>query len=110
FVLGQRKLLYRLVPGLMHAFIFWGFIVLFPTIVMAMIAAVDRHATFPWLGRQGWFMLLVDVFALLVLAGVATALVIRKAVRPARFEGSHLGEADVILAMITGVVVTLLLW
>ena len=40
-VLGQRKLLQRLVPGLMHAFIFWGFLVLFPTIVMALIAAVD---------------------------------------------------------------------
>ena len=26
-VLGQRKLLQRLGPGLMHAFIFWGFIV-----------------------------------------------------------------------------------
>jgi hypothetical protein len=34
-VLGQRKLFQRLVPGLMHAFIFWGFVVLFPTIVMA---------------------------------------------------------------------------
>src|SRR5712692_1975717 len=61
-VLGQRKLLQRLVPGLMHAFIFWGFLVLFPTIVMAMIAAVDRDETIPWLGRQGWFALLVDVF------------------------------------------------
>ena len=36
-VLGQRKLLQRLVPGLMHAFIFWGFLVLFPTIVMAAV-------------------------------------------------------------------------
>ena len=27
----------------MHAFIFWGFIVLFPTIVIAMVGAVDRH-------------------------------------------------------------------
>ena len=35
--------------------------------------------------------------ACLVLAGVATAFVIRKVVRPARFKGSHTGEADVIL-------------
>ena len=34
-VLGQRKLLKRLGPGLMHAFIFWGFLVLGPTIVIA---------------------------------------------------------------------------
>ncbi len=109
-VLGQRKLLQRALPGVMHALIFWGFIVLFPTIVMAMIAVVDRDATLPWLGGQGWFALLVDVFAVLVLAGVATALWIRKVVRPARFEGSHLGEADLILALIGGIVITLLLW
>ena len=47
---------------------------------------------------------------MLVLVGVAAAVVIRKVVRPARFEGSHLGEADFILLMIAGVVLTLLLW
>ena len=98
-VLGQRKLLQRLGPGLMHAFIFWGFLVLFPTIVMAFLAAVDRDWTLPWLGHQGWFFLVVDVFCMLVLVGVAAGFLIRKVQRPARFEGSHLGEADLILAM-----------
>ena len=109
-VLGQRKLLQRLVPGLIHAAIFWGFLVLFPTIVMAMIGAVDREATLPWLGHQGWFAFMVDLFAVLVLVGVIGAAVIRKVQRPARFEGSHLGEADLILALIAGIVTTLLLW
>jgi Fe-S oxidoreductase len=109
-VLGQSKLLQRLGPGLMHAAIFWGFIVLFPTIVIAMIGAVDRDATLPWLGHQGWFALLADLFAVLVLLGVVAAVAIRKVQRPKRFEGSHLGEADLILAMIAGIVTTLLLW
>ena len=109
-VLGQRKLLQRLVPGLIHAAIFWGFLVLFPTIVVAMIGAVDTESTLPWLGHQGWFALMVDVFAVLVLLGVLGAFAIRKIQRPARFEGSHLGEADLILAMIAGIVTTLLLW
>jgi Fe-S oxidoreductase len=109
-VLGQRKLLQRLVPGLIHAAIFWGFLVLFPTIVIAMIGAVDKHATLPWLGHQGWFAFLVDLFAVLVLAGVIGAAIIRKVQRPARFEGSHLGEADLILVLIAGIVTTLLLW
>jgi Fe-S oxidoreductase len=109
-VLGQRKLLQRLVPGLMHAFIFWGFIVLLPTILMAMIAAVDGRAELPWLGRQEWFGWLSDMFCVLVLIGVTTAVVIRKIVRPERFRGSHLGEADFILFMIAGVVTTLLFW
>jgi len=115
-VLGQRKLLQRFVPGLMHAFIFWGFLVLFPTIFMAMIAIVDREASLPsgsplgWLERQGWYAFTVDVFVVLVLAGVATAFYIRKVQRPRRFDGSHLGEADLILALIAGIVTTLLLW
>ena len=109
-VLGQRKLFQRLVPGALHAVIFWGFLVLFPTIVIAMIGAVDRHSTFPWLGRQGWFAFMVDLFAVLVLVGVLGAFLIRKAQRPARFEGSHLGEADLILGLIAGIVITLVLW
>jgi len=109
-VLGQRKLLQRLVPGLVHAAIFWGFIVLFPTILIAMIGAVNPHGTVPWLGTQGWYALLVDVFALAVLIGVGAAFVIRKLVRPARFRGSHLGEADLILGLIAGIVLTLFLW
>jgi Fe-S oxidoreductase len=109
-VLGQRKLLQRLVPGLMHAFIFWGFLVLAPTIVIAMIGVVDKHSTLPWLGHQGWFAFLVDLFAVLVLVGVATAFWIRKVQRPGRFEGSHLGEADLILGLIATIATTLLLW
>ena len=109
-VIGQSKLLQRLLPGLMHAAIFWGFLVLLPTIVIAMIGAVDAHSTLPWLGAQGWYALVVDVFAVLVLMGVITAFVIRKIQRPARFQGSHLGEADLILALIAGIVCTLLLW
>jgi len=109
-VLGQRKLLQRVVPGLIHAAIFWGFLVLFPTIVIAMIGAVDRESTLPWLGHQGWFAFMVDLFAVMVLAGVIGAALIRKVQRPARFEGSHLGEADLILALIAGIVTTLLLW
>jgi Fe-S oxidoreductase len=109
-VLGQRKLLERLVPGLAHAFVFYGFVVLLPTILMAMIAAVDEHAELWWLGHQTWFGWMVDVLIVMVLVGVVTAVVIRKVVRPKRFEGSHLGEADFILFMIAGVVVTLLCW
>ena len=104
-VLGQKKLLQRLVPGLMHAFIFWGFIVLFPTIVLAAIDVAGGDVAPP-----GWYRVLSDVFAVLVLLGVATALVIRKVVRPERFRGSHLGEADLILGLIALVVITLLLW
>jgi Fe-S oxidoreductase len=109
-VLAQRKLLQRLAPGLAHAFIFWGFLVLLPTIVIAMIGAVDKRATLPWLGHQGWYASLQDLFAVLVFCGVLAALWIRKVLRPRRFAGSHLREADLILALIATIVVSLLLW
>ena len=109
-VIGQSKLLQRMLPGLMHAAIFWGFIVLLPTIAIAMIGIVDSHATLPWLGEQGWYALLVDLFALFVLLGVITAFFIRKVQRPPRFAGSHLREADLILLWIAGIVITLFLW
>jgi Fe-S oxidoreductase len=109
-VLGQRKLLQRFGPGLMHAFIFWGFLVLLPTILIALIGIVDKASTLPWLGHQGWYAFLVDLFAVLVLVGVVAAVWIRKVQRPRRFEGSHLGEADLILALIAIIATTLLVW
>jgi Fe-S oxidoreductase len=109
-VVGQSKLLQRFGPGLMHALIFWGFIVLFPTIVIAMIGAVDPHSTLPWLGAQGWYAAMVDTFAVLVFVGVAAGFYIRKVLRPKRFQGSHLGEADLILVWIAGIVTSLVLW
>ena len=108
-VLGQKKLLQRLGPGLIHALIFWGFLVLFPTIVMALIGAVARGDA-----------------AVARLAGLVrvprrplrrarprrrhSAFWIRKVQRPERFKGSHLGEADLILGLIALIVLTLLLW
>ncbi len=109
-VLAQRKLLQRLGPGLAHAFIFWGFLVLLPTILIALIGVIDKRSTLPWLGHQGWYAALEDLFAVLVLTGVLAALWIRKVQRPPRFEGSHLGEADLILALIATIATTLLLW
>jgi Fe-S oxidoreductase len=115
-VLGQKKLLQRVGPGLMHALIFWGFVVLFPTILIAAVYAVDREPGLPapsplgWLERQGWFASLVDLFCVLVLIGVASAFWIRKVQRPGRFQGSHLREADLILGLIAGIVTTLVLW
>jgi Fe-S oxidoreductase len=109
-VLGQRKLLQRLGPGLMHAFIFWGFLVLVPTVLIALIGVLDKHSTLPWLGHQGWYALLVDIFCVLVLVGVIAAVYIRKVQRPNRFKGSHLGEADLILGLIATIVISLLLW
>ena len=109
-VLGQRKLFQKALPGLMHALIFWGFLVLFPTIVEAMLAIVDRDLTLPLLGDWPPFLLAVDVFATLVAVGIGIAFFIRKVQRPDRFRGSHMEEADRILLTILAIVASLLLW
>jgi Fe-S oxidoreductase len=109
-VLGQRKLFQKALPGVMHAFIFWGFLVLFPTIIEAMLAIVDDGRSLPVIGQAPWSLFLVDLFATLVAVGIAIAFYIRKVQRPDRFRGSHMEEADKILLAILGIVTTLLLW
>ncbi|MFN2545341.1 MAG: heterodisulfide reductase-related iron-sulfur binding cluster [Actinomycetota bacterium] len=106
-VLAQRKLLQRLVPGVMHACIFWGFLVLLTTIVEAMGQVVSRDFVLPLVGDTPWLNLIQDGFAGLVLVGVAIAFYIRKVERPERFKGSHLREADYILIWISGIILTL---
>jgi Fe-S oxidoreductase len=106
-VLGQRKLLQRALPGIMHAFIFWGFLVLLTTIVEAIGQIVDRSFRIPLIGETPALNLIQDLFAALVLVGLAIAVYIRKIQRPDRFKGSHLREADYILLWIAGIIVTL---
>jgi Fe-S oxidoreductase/nitrate reductase gamma subunit len=107
-VVGQRKLLQRALPGVMHAFIFWGFLVLLTTIVEAIGEVFTRSFAIPLIGHSGWLGLIQDVFAVLVIIAVGIAVFIRKVQRPERFRGSHLEEADFILLMIMGIMLTLL--
>jgi len=107
-VLAQRKLLQRLTPGLMHAFIFWGFLILLTTILEAFGEVFTVHFAIPLIGRTGWLGLIQDVFMGLVIVGVCMAFYIRKVQRPERFRGSHLREADYILIWI--LLIMLSLW
>ncbi len=108
-VLGQRKLFQRALPGLMHACIFWGFLILLTTILEALGQAIDLRFALPWVGHAGWLGLAQDVFATLVLVGIAIALWIRLVQRPERFVGSHSLDAFRILGLITWIILTLFL-
>ena len=108
-VLAQRKLFQRALPGFMHAFIFWGFLVLLTTIAEALGQAIDPDFALPLVGHAGGLGLVQDVFAGLVLVGVAIAIWIRIAERPERFVGSHRLEAFRILGLITWIILTLFL-
>lgn len=107
--LGQRKLFQRLGPGIMHAMIFWGFLVLFTTILEAFGLVFNSDFALPFIGRMQGLGLVQDLAAVGVIAGVYMAVFFRKVRRDKRFIGSHTEEADFILLMILGIVGTYLL-
>ncbi len=109
-VLFQSKLWLRPIPGFMHLLLFWGFLVLLPTIVMSFMGAMNESWTIPWLGQAGWFALMVDLFAIGTLIGVAIAFTIRLGQRPVRFVGSYLQVAYNILLFEASICITLFIW
>jgi Fe-S oxidoreductase len=115
-VIGQRKLLKWSVPGAAHAATFWGFIVLLLTIIEAYGNLFSRTFAIPGIGHWAFIGFIEDLFAVGVLAGIATFTVIRlrnnpsKEGRNSRFFGSHTGAAWVVLGMIFLVIATLLLY
>ncbi len=100
YVVAQGRLLRWPYAGILHALIFWGFIVLLTAIAQAIVEAL-------WLGFMfnaipgAWVIAFAqDVFSVAVLTGVVLALVNRLVVNPTRFRGSHRGDAVLILAWI----------
>jgi Fe-S oxidoreductase len=115
-VAGQRRLLKWSVPGVAHAFTFWGFTILFLTIIEAWGALFDEHFAIPIIGHWRAIGFLEDFFAVAVLLALVTFSLIRVRNAPARehrasrFYGSHTDAAWVILGMISLVVITLLIY
>ncbi len=115
-VAGQRKLLQWTVPGLAHFFTMWGFTILLLTIIEAYGDLFDTDFHIPLIGTWNWVGFIEDFFACAVL--VALDRVRRhphqeraeRLERKSRFYGSHTGAAWLVLAMIAGVMITLLLY
>jgi Fe-S oxidoreductase len=108
---GQKKLFKRTIPGLAHAMTFWGFTILLATIIEAYGDLFDK--TF-YLTQSPILGLIEDLFAVAVLVALIVFSIIRirnsptRRERASRFYGSHLDAAWVTLALIGGVMVTLL--
>ena len=115
-VIGQRKLLKWSVPGMAHALTFWGFIVLFLTIIEAYGDLFSRKFAIIWIGHWAAIGFIEDLFSVGVLAGIVTFTVIRvrnnphREGRASRFFGSHTRAAWLVLGMIFLVIATLLLY
>jgi len=115
-VFGQRKLLRWSVPGVAHFLVFWGFVILFLTLIEAYGALFSRTFAIPVIGHWAFVGFLEDLVAVGVLIGLVTFAVIRlrheprREGRKSRFDGSHLGAAWLVLGMIFLVIATLLIY
>lgn len=103
-VLGQARLLTRPYPGVMHALIFWGFVVI-------TLSSIDHFGRGLWadfrllfLSDSPPFLLLVDAFQLFVLLGIGMAFYRRIAVKP--WYLNLTGDAILILSLIATLMVS----
>ena len=113
---GQRRLLKWTLPGLAHAFTFWGFTVLILTIVEVFGDLFDKSFAIPGIGHSAFIGFVEDFFACAVLVALCVFSLIRlrsspkRIDRASRFYGSHTTTAWITLGMIALVIVTLLLY
>lgn len=108
FVCGQARLFRFRGTGLAHVFIFWGFVLLLPTIVQALVEGLFPGFVLPFFATFGPLLWLQDFVALAVIAGVLFGLYYRLVVRPERYQGSHQFEGNLVLCFILTIMVTLL--
>jgi len=106
FVFGQKRLLQDIGPGLTHAFVFWGFLVLLATTGNYITnGLVETIVGWP-IGGFFWnvIVLFANLFVGLVLASVIYFLVRRTITRPARLALTR--DAFIILGLIFSIVLT----
>lgn len=111
--IAQTKILREPAAGLMHATIFWGFIVLTVGTAEIVIQGVFpgfSYAQFLWRPLYVTYSASQDAFALFVVIAVAYAYYRRLVEHPRRLDGDNIGHADayIILGLIGALMVTLL--
>ena len=111
--IAQTKILREPVAGLMHATIFWGFVVLTAGTVEIFLQGVWSGFSYErilWHPLYALYAASQDVFAVLVLAAVAFAFYRRLVLHPRRLEGDRIEHLDayIILGLIGGLMITLL--
>jgi len=99
-VFGHKRLLKMRLSGIIHLFIFSGFVVLFLDIMETIVKVIiPSFSLWPFLGA------IVDIWVLIILIGIMMAFYNRRVVKPERFKGSNESDATFVLALITIIVV-----
>jgi Fe-S oxidoreductase/nitrate reductase gamma subunit len=94
--------------GILHLFIFYGFVVLLTAIVEAFGQGIFPGFSLALIGGDTWIAFLQDLFGVLVLIGVAMALVNRLIIRPRQFHESNEVDALIILGLIATIMIGML--
>jgi Fe-S oxidoreductase/nitrate reductase gamma subunit len=109
FGLGHKRILKEPYPGIMHLFLFWGFLVLFIGTVLIFVQEDFTKLFFNKIFISGNFYLifsfLLDLFGLLAIIGVLLALFRRYVQRPKRLDNKFedvLSLVALLLILITG--------
>ncbi|HEY6379027.1 MAG TPA: hypothetical protein VI316_07585, partial [Candidatus Dormibacteraeota bacterium] len=100
YALGQARMLRWPYSGVLHVFIYWGFLVLASAIAQGIIEALWQGFRMNDVPLSGAIAFMQDLFFVLVITGCVMALINRLIVRPSRFRGSHTGDAVLILCWI----------
>jgi Fe-S oxidoreductase len=114
-VVGQQKILKWTGPGILHAFIFWGFIILQTQSAEAIGEIFDPDFHLPIIGQWTALGFLQDLFTLLVIVAVVGFALIRFAQAPgrrgrtSRFSGSNLLQGWYVLIGEFGLLYTVLI-
>lgn len=106
-VLGQAKVLKDPVSGIMHFFIFWGFITLALGTLNFIVEGL-LHTPIPFIGDAAWYNFLKDLACGLVIIGVLGSIYRRTVGKIPRIENSI--EAFLILGFILTLMVTEILF
>src|SRR2546425_2882345 len=104
----HTRMFRNLYSGILHFFIFWGFVVLLTAIIQAFGDGIAPGFSLALIGGDTWIAFLQDLFGALVLVGVAMALVNRLIIRPRQFHESNEIDAVIILGLIATIMVGML--
>jgi Fe-S oxidoreductase len=105
-VFGQSNVRRKLLPGIAHTLIFFGFLAVQPHSAELMLRGVfpGFHPAEPAPGLYGGYLFIADILAFAVLIGLAYGLYRRLVIRPAYLPNGR--DARLIIAFIAVIIVT----
>src|SRR3982074_3314001 len=104
----HTRMFRNLYSGILHLFIFYGFVVLLTAIVQAFGEGIYPSFSLAAIGGTTWIAFLQDLFGVLVLVGVLMAVVNRLIIQPRQFKDSNEGDALIILGLIPTIMLGML--